>query len=129
VPPEQIVLISFHADTITECKRLIPEIKAHWLTGYEKREDGHFAPTADEVLANLRDCHADGLGSQAAPEHFDQSFLKKLRAGGFREFHVWTVNDAETAGHYQRLGAWSITTDRPAWLRAQIEAVASDSGR
>jgi glycerophosphoryl diester phosphodiesterase len=120
--PEQIVIISFNADAIAECKRKLPHIRAHWLSGYEEQPDGHFIPTKEEVAATIRRIGADGFGSSANPKHFDAEFIRYLNENGCREFHVWTVNDPQIARLYQKLGAWSITTDRPGWLREQLSA-------
>jgi hypothetical protein len=48
-----------------------------------------------------------------------------LRELGCREFSVWTVDDPQVASYYAKLGAWSITTNRPGWLRKQLEPVGS----
>ena len=119
--PEQIVIISFHADAIAASKKRLPDLKAHWLSGYEEQEDGRLTPTKEEVAATIQRIGADGFGSKAEPKHFDAAFIEHLRDSGCREFHVWTVNEPEVARFYQRLGAWSITTDRPGWLRTKLE--------
>ena len=120
--PPQIVIISFHADAIEASKKRLPDLRAHWLSGYKEQEDGRLTPTKEEVAATIRRIGADGFGSKAEPEHFDAAFVEHLRDSGCREFHVWTVNEPEVAHYYQQLGAWSITTDRPGWLRARLDA-------
>ena len=37
------------------------------------------------------------------------------------ELHVWTVDKPATARRMKKLGVDSITTNRPGWLRKQIE--------
>jgi glycerophosphoryl diester phosphodiesterase len=118
--PEQIVIISFDAEAIAACKAQLPRIKAHWLSGYEEQEDGSWQPAVDEVIATLRRCKADGYGASGKLDVFDAEFIGRLRSAGHDEFHVWTINDADVARAYQKLGAWSITTDRPGWLREQL---------
>jgi glycerophosphoryl diester phosphodiesterase len=119
--PDQIVIISFHADAIAAAKKRLPDIRAHWLSGYEEQQDGRLTPTKEEVAATIRRIGADGFGSKAEPKHFDAAFIEHLRDSGCREFHVWTVNEPPIARFYQQLGAWSITTDRPGWLREQLQ--------
>ncbi len=118
--PEQIVIISFHADAIEKCNKRLPDLRAHWLSGYKEQRDGRLTPTKEEVAATIRRIGADGFGSQAKPDHFDAEFIAHLGQSGCREFHVWTVNEPDVARYYQKLGAWSITTDRPGWLREQL---------
>jgi glycerophosphoryl diester phosphodiesterase len=118
---EQIVIISFDADAIAASKRRLPQIRAHWLSGYEEQKDGGLTPTMDEVASTIQRIGADGFGSKAVPEHFDRKFVDHLRDSGCREFHVWTVNEPDVARYYEQLGTWSITTDRPGWLREQLQ--------
>jgi len=121
VSPEQIVLISFHADAIAECKKVMPQLKALWLCSFEKKKNEPPPPTVDEVAATLKRIHADGLDAQAVPDYVDATFIKRLHELGCREFSVWTVDDPKVAQFYARLGCWSITTNRPGWLREQIK--------
>ncbi|QDV73912.1 putative glycerophosphoryl diester phosphodiesterase 1 [Planctomycetes bacterium K2D] len=120
IPEDRITIICFNEAVTAECERLAPQIKTHWLTGFKKQKDGAWAPSVDEVLAKLKASRADGFGVQANPEHVDAEFLAKLADEGYDEFHVWTVDDADVARYYQKLGAWGITTNRPAWLREQL---------
>jgi glycerophosphoryl diester phosphodiesterase len=123
--PEQIVIISFHAEAIAECKKKLPHVKSLWLCRYEEQNDGSMTPGVEEVAATLKRIRADGLGSQAEMKHFDEAFIDRLRKLGCREFSVWTVDDPRVADYYQRLGAWSITTNRPGWMREQMKAMDS----
>lgn len=129
VPLKNLVVISFRKEVIKACHEQLPELKTHWLTDYKesKEEDGTWRPSADAVVQTLRDTGAWGLGSQANGHHFNAEFIGTLREAGFKEFHVWTVDKARTARHYRDLGAWSITTNRPGWLREQLESPADES--
>jgi glycerophosphoryl diester phosphodiesterase len=121
VSPDQIVLISFHADAIAACKNEMPHINALWLCGMQKKKDGTPPPTVEEVAATLKRIHADGLDAEAAPDYFNAAYIKRLGELGCREFSVWTVDDPKVARLYADLGAWSITTNRPGWLREQLK--------
>jgi glycerophosphoryl diester phosphodiesterase len=116
---QDILIISLVDETIAECRRQLPHIKSHWLSGY-KQEHNHWRPTADEVIATIERVGAAGFGSLALPEHFDADFVGKLRAAGIDEFHVWTVDDPEVARFYAHLGAWGITTNRPDFIRKEL---------
>ncbi len=124
--PTQIVVISFQEATLRECKRLIPEVRCHWLTSFKSQNPqsaGAFAPDSTSVVDTLRICGADGLGCQALQPAFDQNFIHCLRENAIDEFHVWTIDDWPTARYYRRLGARAITTNRPAFIRRGLAAV------
>ncbi len=117
---DNILLISLVDATIDACKRHLPTVRCHWLSDYEQQSNGDWAPTADEVIAAIRRVGADGFGSESKPEHFDANFVARLRAAGIGEFHVWTVDDPMVAQLYAGLGAWGITTNRPAFVRTAL---------
>jgi glycerophosphoryl diester phosphodiesterase len=117
---ENLLLISLMDATVAECKRRLPNVRCHWLTGYHQRSNGAWTPRADEVIATIRRLGADGFGSESKPEHFDADFVERLRAAGINQFHVWTVDDPTVARFYANLGAWGITTNRPALIRAEL---------
>ncbi len=120
VSPEQIVFISFHADAIAECKKQMPQIKALWLCGFKEKKGGKKPPTVEEVAATIKRIHADGLDAEAVPDYVNAAFLERLKELGCHEFSVWTVDDPKLAKFYADLGVWSITTNRPGWLREQM---------
>lgn len=123
VPPEQLVFISFHADAVAECKKQLPHIKALWLCSFKKKKDSDKEPpTAEEVAATIKRIGADGLNAEAVPEYVDAKFIKRLDELGCHEISVWTVDDPQVAKFYADLGAWAITTNRPGWLREQLQA-------
>jgi glycerophosphoryl diester phosphodiesterase len=126
--PKQIFIIAFDAETVAECKRRLPDIKAHWLVRYEQdRETGAWKPDRATVERTLKRIKADGLGSKAEPMHVDEDFLQELCDAGMCEFHVWTVDDPSVARYYQKLGAFGITTNRPGWLREQLQKAAAET--
>jgi len=117
---QQTIVISFNAKVIAEAKKQLPRHKAVWLTGLRKdKKTGRWSPSLQKVLDTLKKTGADGLGCQAAPAAVNRSFMSEFRSRGL-ELHVWTVDDAKTALYFQELGAASITTNRPAWLREQM---------
>jgi glycerophosphoryl diester phosphodiesterase len=112
----QIVVISFNAKVIRELKKQAPGFKACWLSSFEKSSP--LDPGTAEVLATLRDIKADGFSSKA-DERLDPGYIDAIRAAGF-EYHCWTVDDPELARRFLGLGAESITTNRPEFLRKAL---------
>lgn len=118
--PEQVVIISFDARVIRESKRVMPAITANWLARFERdHADASWQPTAAQIIDTAAACQADGVGIKAA-DHIDAPFADALTAAGLA-LHVWTVNEPTTAQRFIDLGAQSITTDRPAWLRDALQ--------
>ncbi len=118
--PEQITLICFTESVVTEARTTMPQYRANWLTGYrQKTESSPWTPSVDDVLKTLSRSNATGLGSQGNLKVIDAKFVDRVRQAGFG-FHVWTVNDPGAARTFQSLGADSITTDRPAFIRKAL---------
>ncbi|MGL5017488.1 MAG: glycerophosphodiester phosphodiesterase [Luteolibacter sp.] len=112
----QIVIISFNAPVIRELEKQAPAFKTCWLSSFKK--ESPLDPARDEVLATLRDIKADGFSSRA-DARLDPEYLAEIRDAGF-EYHCWTVDDPEIARRFLALGAQSITTNRPAFLREAL---------
>jgi glycerophosphoryl diester phosphodiesterase len=118
---DQVYVISFQDDTLRECKQQLPDIRTHWLSSFYLDESTNlWTPTAGEVAEQLRKTLADGFGGQNQTGGFDANFVAALRDEGYREFHVWWVNDARSARFYRDWGALSLTTDHPGRIRAEL---------
>ena len=105
---DQVRLICFNTKVIKSFKENMPNHKAYWLSGFNKK-NGSWKPSVDQVITTLQNCKADGLDSQhTIPPEFSKSVIK----AGF-EWHAWTINDARTAQRLAKRGIDSITTDRP----------------
>ncbi len=116
---DRLWIIAFDSTVVAKAKELLPDVRAHWLTGYRRdRSTGRWSPTAAEVLKALKSCGADGLGTQNNRQVVTEDFLDKLKDGGMKEFHVWTVDDADDMRYYQDLGALGITTNRPGFAKS-----------
>ena len=118
---DDLLIISFKADTVKACKEQLPSVRAHWLTSYKQdKRTGAFHPTAAEIAKTLNECGADGLGTNGKRAVVTAEFIAELRELGMQEFHVWTIDDGDDARYFQRLGAMGITTNRPSSIRAAL---------
>ncbi|QDV71145.1 putative glycerophosphoryl diester phosphodiesterase 1 [Rosistilla carotiformis] len=121
VPLEQVLIIAFNTETVALCKELLPTVRVHWLTGYKKdAKSGQWRPSLEQVAQSMRDCKADGLGTQGNRQVVTPEFIEQLKRRGMAEFHVWTIDSPDDARYFQKLGAVGITTNRPALIRESL---------
>lgn len=119
--PEQIVLICFNATVIAEARRTMPQYEANWLTSYRLNPaTQQFSPTVSSILKTLQESSASGFGTQANMQVVTGEFIRAIAELG-RDVHVWTVDDPADARELQKRGVRSVTTNRPAEIRAALE--------
>jgi glycerophosphoryl diester phosphodiesterase len=118
--PERIRLLSFSAPLIASIKQQLPEWRACWLSDYRHNLlKNEWSPSRADVLATLHSSGADGLAS-ADKAFLDQDLVETLHDLN-KEIHVWTVDRLPAAERLRLLGVDSIMTNRPGWLRRQLE--------
>jgi len=110
---EQLVIISFDAQVIHKIETQRPEIKTFLLTKISKRFGG-IIPSSS-VIKTLKEIRTDGVSTKAHSS-IDSTYLKKFQHEGF-EYHVWTIDDLKTSERFHKMGASSITTNRPSLLK------------
>ncbi len=113
---EQIVIISFNESVIKAMREKAPQYKANWLSGF-KEENGVVTPTLESVLATLKDIKATGFSS--SHKLIEKDFIDAVKNAGY-EYHVWTVDDTDIANRFKTWGAGSITTNRPEFIRENL---------
>jgi len=117
---KQVVIISFDADVIYQVKHQTDGLRAFILSDFKKdRQTGKFIPSADDALNMLQHTHADGFSSKAH-KAVDETFVKRILANGY-EYHVWIIDRAKTAKKFIKMGAMSVTTNVPGYLRSKLD--------
>ena len=117
--PEQITIISFQAAVILGAKKSFPDIKAFWLTSFKlDKKSGELTPTRESIFKTLQKVSADGL-SCGDHDSLTAEFLSSVREAGC-EAHCWTVDDPGRARALVAMGMQSVTTNRPAAIRAAL---------
>ena len=113
----QIVIIGFNLDTVAMSKELI-DVPTYWLKGTAKdKETDQWIPHDLQLVHMARSKGLDGLDVHYAG--VTGEFADAVKASG-QKLYVWTVDDPEEAIRLIGLGVDGITTNRPAWLREQI---------
>lgn len=128
--PDQVVVISFHADALEASKKALPTYKHYLLANHKKdKKSGQYqaAPGVDEWIATAKRIGADGLDLGTSPL-LDEAACKKVRDAGL-ELHVWTIDDPKVAKQYIDWGAQSVTTNRSHWMKEQLTAMDAGAKR
>ncbi|MCS7022100.1 MAG: glycerophosphodiester phosphodiesterase [Gemmataceae bacterium] len=117
--PEQTVVISFSEDVIAAVKKQRPDLPAYWIAVLMPRNGKPRG--AEEIIATARRIRADGVDLSAEANVLTPAYAAQIRQAGLF-LSVWTVNDADLARKMIHSGVQSITTDRPGWLREQLQS-------
>lgn len=116
----ELVLIGFGYETMKQAKQMFPQIPVLYLSNFKKDKDsGAALPTLSTLIEKAKAAHLDGLNLHfSAP--LDKEGIQKIKEAGLL-IYFWTVDDANLARHLLNIGAQGITTNRPAWLKQQLE--------
>jgi glycerophosphoryl diester phosphodiesterase len=113
----QVVIIGFDLETVTKSKELI-DVPTYWLKGTEKnKETEEWIPHDPQFVQTAKNNGLDGLDVHYAG--VTKEFVDAAKAAG-QKLYVWTVDDPEEAIRLVDLGVDGITTNRPGWLREQL---------
>jgi glycerophosphoryl diester phosphodiesterase len=113
----QVVIIGFDLETVAESKKLI-DVPTYWLQGAEKvKETKQWIPHNPNLVQEAKGKGLDGLDVDY--NGVTKAFARAVKASGLK-FYVWTVDDPQEASRLVNLGVDGITTNRPDWLRDQL---------
>jgi glycerophosphoryl diester phosphodiesterase len=122
VPSRQVVLISLRIDVCSNLKQAVPECSVYWVVEFKPDGQGNWKPTQQEMGLQLEK-HGrpmiDGLDLMATGP-IDHQLATRYKSAGFA-LGVWTVDNPELARRLIDLGISGITTNRPGWLREQLQ--------
>lgn len=107
---DQLVFISFGWKTIVETHKLFPENKTYYL---------RMNPLG--VFRKIRQAKKEGLTGMNLYHKIINEKVMEVSNLNNLEVLAWTVDDPETAKKLDHLGVNSFTTNRPAWLKAQMK--------
>ena len=111
VHPGNVLFIVFDGKVCAELKRQMPEYTVYYLKSASPDVECTLPPwTAQELIAELKSVKADGVDILFDPKVHDAAFVKTIKDAGY-SFHVWTVDDLETAKKAFAVGADTLTTN------------------
>lgn len=117
---DQIVFISFRRDSIKQIKKALPECNV--LRLYELKQLPVFNitfPSLKRMIDEVTHDKLDGVDISFVSA-VKQSFISKLQDAGLM-IYFWTINNPKQARFLSDSGVDGITTDRPKWLKEQID--------
>ncbi|HET6567638.1 MAG TPA: glycerophosphodiester phosphodiesterase family protein, partial [Rhodothermales bacterium] len=99
--------------------RQLPDIEAYYLASFKQDEaTGAWTPTIDTLIARAQSAGVDGL-DLAYRGPFDAASVQRIKDAGLK-LYVWTVDDPAVARRMVELGVDGVTTNRAAWLSAEL---------
>lgn len=107
---EQIVFIAFGWDTILDTKKVFPENKCYWLSSVKIGLKNKMEQAAEKGLEGVNLNH----------KIIDEDVMK-MAAENNLEVLTWTVDEPDEAERLAKLGVAGITTNRPGWMREQLD--------
>ncbi len=106
----QIAFIAFDYDAIIAAKKAFPDVPAYYLSSSLDDVNERF----DEIIASDLD------GVDLYHGIIDRSLVERFNEEN-KAVWCWTVNTPDIATKMKSVGVFCITTDRPAWLKSQME--------
>ena len=111
---DQLVIISFDFDVVAGAKKIMPEVSAYWL---------HFNLAGEyntKWIEKAREADLDGLNFRH--KGISEEYIKSVHDANM-EIYAWTVDDPEEAAKLFGFGIDGITTNRPGWMRKELEKI------
>lgn len=107
---DQLVFISFDWNAIVEAQKAFPENKCYWLSSSKMGLHKKMKEAADAGLAGVNLNHSI----------IDEEVMNAAQSLGL-EVLTWTVDDPVEAQRLTDIGVSGITTNRPKWLKEEME--------
>ncbi len=122
-PPEQLPVISFNFAALVCLKARMPAIPAYWVRSWP-RLDRRPSQRLRKVEVWIEKCCRAGLEGLdlGRPRELETKMVQRIHRRGLKVY-AWTVNGPEDAKRLAAMGVDGITTDRPGWLRGELEVL------
>jgi len=107
---KKYTFICFDINTITETKKIFPNDPCYWLCSNTN--------LLEKTISSIPERKLEGIS--LSYNIIDENVMK-MASGLNLAVYTWTVDDPEVAKRLIALGVKGITTNRPGWLREEIE--------
>ncbi len=116
----RLVAIGFSSETMRQLKAELPGIEVCWIRKLRRHwRTGRLSRPLDRMIATARELGVDGVDLDVRSP-LNSARVEKFRAAGLRTY-VWTVDSPAKARQLAAAGVDGITTNRPGWLRENLE--------
>jgi glycerophosphoryl diester phosphodiesterase len=115
-----ITIISFNEAALAEARRSLPQFRTSFLAAHDRLSALSPASRVEALVTRAVAAGCAGLGLQETWP-LDHAGAELVRRAGL-QLHVWTVDHVTVARRWIDLGAVTLTTNRPGWLREQLGA-------
>lgn len=110
---EQVRFLGFSLETMRAAKEAFPEHDVLLNVELRRRR------SAARMVRDVRSAGLDGVGAGVHGDRHASIVARLLEAG--LQLLVWTVDDADRARTMRGLGVHGLCTNRPGWLRSELE--------
>ena len=124
LPRSQIVVMEFDLETVIAMRSVFPDIEVLWLNDFpllsppwKKRQ------ALQENIETAKQHSFDGINVQNIPQ-LDAGVIADCGGQGLN-CYCWTVDEPARAARLFKDGVNGIATNRPGWMREQLEGPAS----
>ena len=118
--PDRTHFVGFSLCTMMAVKKAFPQHSVFWNVSLkQKGGSGPWIPSADQLAKAVGRAGLDGLGIEMSPG-IEAGFIGRLQHHEIPLF-MWTIDDPAIARWMSGLGVEYLCTNRPGWLRDQID--------
>ena len=118
--PSTVVPIGFSRETMQLVKSALPKLEVCQVVKFQRSwRTGRWTPRPADVMRHILESGLNGLDC-GANGSICADFVNRAHEAGLR-FYLWTVDTAEAARRFQDCGVDGLTTNRPQWIREQLE--------
>jgi len=116
----RLLIHSFDEAACVETRKALPHIPVYLLIASRHNPlTGTWSPSLDETMLKVKEARLNGIGANDTAL-VDASAIQKIHSAGLK-LNIWTVDRVHEAKKLIDLGVDGLITNRPGWLKAQLE--------
>jgi glycerophosphoryl diester phosphodiesterase len=119
LPMSKIILMEFDLETVITMKQQFPDAEILWLNDFHPLSfPWSRRRFLNQIIDTTRRQGLDGINLQNIPQ-LDARFIASCKKAQLT-CYCWTVDDADRAVELIKIGIDGIATNRPGWMREQL---------